>query len=192
MRYRLVPCSSRDSDHKEALCLKPHRFEVISSLSEHVDPCPFHCPLSMTAAALTYNADVHIRQSASSITFATPSMLKQVHLETDPRFAFARVKGDIYLVRLHPIQSNTSRESLGVVVFRHEFVSIFRYSHNLCVSPEDIRVLELLDEDQIRYEEDNGTVFLAKDLMTQLRRMIDASNMVRLQRGRQGHRRRSN
>ncbi|KAG2358501.1 hypothetical protein BDR07DRAFT_1417592 [Suillus spraguei] len=138
----------------------------------------------MTTAALTYNADAHIRQSPSSITFATPSMLKQVHLETDPRFAFARVKGDIYLVRLHPIQSDTSRESLGVIVFRHEFVSIFRYSHNLCVSPEDIH--------RIRYEEDNGTVFLAKDLMTQLRRMIDASNMVRLQRGRQGHRRRSN
>ncbi|KAG1779465.1 hypothetical protein EV702DRAFT_966271 [Suillus placidus] len=146
----------------------------------------------MTTAALTYNADAHTRQSASSITFATPSMLTQVHLETDPRFAFARVKGDICLVQLHPIQSETSQESLGIIVFRHEFVSIFRYSHDLRVSPEDIRVLELLDEDRIRYEEDNGTVFLAKDLMAQLRRMIDASNMIKLQRGRQGHRRRSN
>ncbi|KAG1902474.1 uncharacterized protein F5891DRAFT_949206 [Suillus fuscotomentosus] len=147
----------------------------------------------MTTAALTYSADAHI-QSASSITFATPSMLTQeFHLETDPRFAFARVKGDICLVQLHPIQSETSRESLGIIVFRHEFVSIFRYSHDLRVSPEDIRVLELLDEDRIRYEEDNGTVFLAKDLMAQLRRMIDASNMIRLQRGRyRGYRRRSN
>ncbi|KAG1815183.1 uncharacterized protein BJ212DRAFT_1481713 [Suillus subaureus] len=128
----------------------------------------------MTTATLTYNANAHIRQSPSSITFATPPMLTQVHLETDPRFAFARVKGDICLVQLHPIQSETSRESLGVI------------------SPEDIRVLELLDEDRIRYEEDNGTVFLAKDLMAQLRRMIDASHMIRLQRGRQGHKRRSN
>lgn len=142
----------------------------------------------MTTAALTYNADAHIRQSASSITFATPT---QIHVETDPRFAFARVKGDICLVQLHPIQSETSRESLGIIVFRHEFVSIFRYSHDLRVSPEDIRVLELLDEDRIRYEEDNGTVFLAKDLMAQLRKMIDASNMIRLQRERQGRRRRS-
>lgn len=146
----------------------------------------------MTTAAPAYNADAHIRQSASSITFAIPSMLTQTHVETDPRFAFARVKGDICLVQLHPIQSETSRGSLGIIVFRHEFVSIFRYSHDLCVSPEDIRVLELLDEDRIRYEEDNGTVFLAKDLMAQLRRMIDASNMIRLQRERQGRRRRSN
>jgi hypothetical protein len=167
----------------------------------------------MTTAALAYNADAHIRQSASSITFAIPSMLTQTHVETDPRFAFARVKGDICLVQcglspftspdcgliqlsmiylVHPIQSETSRGSLGIIVFRHEFVSIFRYSHDLCVSPEDIRVLELLDEDRIRYEEDNGTVFLAKDLMAQLRRMIDASNMIRLQRERQGRRRRSN
>jgi hypothetical protein len=146
----------------------------------------------MTTAALTYSADAHIRQSASAITFATPSMLTQVHHESDPRFAFARVKGDICLVQLHPIQSESSRESLGVIVFRHEFVSIFRYSHDLRISPEDIRVLELLDEDRIRYEEDNGTVFLAKDLMAQLRRMIDASNMVRWQRARQGCKRRSN
>ncbi|KAG1769380.1 hypothetical protein EDD22DRAFT_771129 [Suillus occidentalis] len=130
-----------------------------------------------------------MRQSASSITFATPSMLTQTHVETDPRFAFARVKGDICLVQLHPIQSETS---LGIIVFRHEFVSIFRYSHDLRVSPEDIRVLELLDEDRIRYEEDNGTVFLAKDLMAQLRRMLDASSMIRMHRERQGRRRRSN
>ncbi|KAG1729726.1 hypothetical protein EDB19DRAFT_1742869 [Suillus lakei] len=171
---------------------------LLSSLRHSLAPpagpnsCPSHYLLSMTTAALTYNADEHIRQSASSITFATPSMLTQAHLVTDPRFAFARVKGNICLVQLHPIQSETSRESMGILVFRHEFVSIFRYSHDLRVSPEDIRVLELLDEDRIRYEEDNGIVFLAKDLMAQLRRIIDASNMIRLQRGRQGHRRRSN
>ncbi|KAG0707990.1 hypothetical protein DFH29DRAFT_1075958 [Suillus ampliporus] len=146
----------------------------------------------MAAATLTYNADAHIRQPASSISFATPSILTQVHLESDPRFAFARIKGDICLVQLHPIQSETSRESLGILVFRHEFVSIFQYSHDLRVSPEDIRVLALLDGDRIRYEEDNGTVFLAKDLMAQLRRIIDASNMIRSRRGRLGPRRRSN
>jgi hypothetical protein len=70
-------------------------------------------------------------------------------------------------------------------------VSIFRYSHDLRVSPEDIRVLELLDEDRIRYEEDNGTVFLAKDLMTRLRRMIDAGNMIRTRRGGLAPRRRN-
>ncbi|KAG1741442.1 uncharacterized protein EDB91DRAFT_1052557 [Suillus paluster] len=147
----------------------------------------------MAAATLAYNVDKHIRQSASSISFATPSILTQAwHLETDPRFAFARIKGDICLVQLHPIKSETSRESLGILVFRHEFVSIFQYSHDLRVSPEDIRILELLDEDRIRYEEDSGTVFLAKDLMAQLRRIIDASNMIRWRRGRLGPRRRSN
>lgn len=93
---------------------------------------------------------------------------------------------------VHPVvQSETSRDSLAMIVFRHEFVSVFRYSHDLRVSPEDIRVLELLDEDRIRYEEDNGTVFLAKDLMTQLRRIIDGSNMVRSRRGRLAPRRRN-
>ncbi|OAX40635.1 hypothetical protein K503DRAFT_714205, partial [Rhizopogon vinicolor AM-OR11-026] len=125
-------------------------------------------PLSMTTCTLAYSTDEHIRQS--SISFATPSILTQVYLETDPRFAFARVKGDICLVQF---QSETSRESLAILVFRHEFVSIFRYSHGLRVSPEDIRVLALLDEDRIRYEEESGTVFLAKDLMAQLRRIID-------------------
>jgi len=93
------------------------------------------------------------------------------------------------IISVRPVQSETS---LSILVFRHEFVSIFRYSHDLRVSPEDIRVLELLDEDRIRYEEDNGTVFLAKDLMARLRRIIDASNMIRSRRGKMGRRRPSN
>jgi hypothetical protein len=66
---------------------------------------------------------------------------------------------------------------LDIHVFRHEFVSIFRYSHSASVHPRELRVLEPLDDHAVRYEPDNGTVFLAKDLMAQLKRILDATAM---------------
>lgn len=66
---------------------------------------------------------------------------------------------------------------LDILVFRHEFVSIFRYSHSARVHPLEFRVLEPLDDHAVRYEPDNGTVFLAKDLMAHLKRILDATAM---------------
>lgn len=59
-------------------------------------------------------------------------------------------------------------------VFRHEFITIFRHSHNETVHPSDITILEFIDERLTRYEEENGTVFLAKDLMERLQKMTMA------------------
>ena len=67
---------------------------------------------------------------------------------------------------------------LDIDVFRHEFVSIFRYSHSTRVHPLELRVFESLAEHAVRYEPDNGTVFLAKDLMAQLKRILDASAVL--------------
>lgn len=66
---------------------------------------------------------------------------------------------------------------LDILVFRHEFVSIFRYSHSARVHPLELRVLEPLDDHAVRYEPDNGSVFLAKDLMAHLKRILDATAM---------------
>lgn len=67
---------------------------------------------------------------------------------------------------------------LDIDVFRHEFASIFRYSHSTRVHPLEVRVLESLADHAVRYEPDNGTVFLAKDVMTHLKRILDAAVML--------------
>ena len=58
-----------------------------------------------------------------------------------------------------------------VKVFRHEFITIFRYSHSTTVHPADIHVLYPIDERCTLYEEDKGTVFLARDVMAQLQKL---------------------
>ncbi|KAG9311747.1 hypothetical protein JVU11DRAFT_7990 [Chiua virens] len=54
---------------------------------------------------------------------------------------------------------------------------MFRYSHSARVHPLELRVLEPLDDHAVRYEPDNGSVFLAKDLMAHLKRILDAAAM---------------
>ncbi|KAF9239338.1 hypothetical protein BU15DRAFT_46909, partial [Melanogaster broomeanus] len=108
-------------------------------------------------------------------------------------FAFARVQGDVCLVQLVG-QTDTGTSGtplLDIPIFRHEFVSIFRYSHCARVHPAEVRVLESLDNHAVRYEEDSGTVFLAKDLMALLKRIMDASATLKAGRGRQAPGRRS-
>lgn len=54
-----------------------------------------------------------------------------------------------------------------VKVFRHEFISIFRYSQTLQVHPNDLVIIETIDNSFIRLEDD-GTVFLAKNIMARM------------------------
>ncbi|TFY57527.1 hypothetical protein EVG20_g8509, partial [Dentipellis fragilis] len=42
-------------------------------------------------------------------------------------------------------------------VFRHEFITIFRFSHPAVVHPNDFRILELIDEQNLLHEEENET-----------------------------------
>ncbi|KAF8841993.1 hypothetical protein BDN67DRAFT_868322, partial [Paxillus ammoniavirescens] len=104
-------------------------------------------------------------------------------------FAFARVQGDVCLVQRESFprnaldialcsqdgavigQTDSGTPLLDIPIFRHEFVSIFRYSHSARVHPAEVRLLEPLDDHAVRYEEDSGTVFVAKDLMSRLKRI---------------------
>jgi hypothetical protein len=69
-----------------------------------------------------------------------------------------------------------------VKIFRHEFISIFRFSHCDTVHPADINILEQIDNQLTRYEEENGTVFLAREIMERLRKMMQSKTVVQKQR----------
>lgn len=112
----------------------------------------------------------------------------------EAKFAFARVKGDVCLVQGMSLSHSRNLKDRGidlescftvaltdctsgltpidVNIFRHEFITIFRWSHQTTLHPDDICILEPIDERCIRYEEENGTVFMAKDVMEKLRRGI--------------------
>jgi hypothetical protein len=62
-----------------------------------------------------------------------------------------------------------------VKVFRHEFSTIFRYSHAAAVHPADVHVLSVIDDRCTLYEEDKGTVFLARDVIAQLQKLTAAA-----------------
>ena len=73
-----------------------------------------------------------------------------------------------------------------VKVFRHEFITIFRYSHSTSVHPADMHVLYALDARCALYEEDKGTVFLAKDTMAHMQKLTALARGASMQRARQG------
>ena len=60
-------------------------------------------------------------------------------------------------------------------VFRHEFITIFRYSHSTSVHPSDIRMLEDVPALGAVYEEENGTVFLAREGMERMQKLAAAA-----------------
>ncbi|THH29698.1 hypothetical protein EUX98_g4469 [Antrodiella citrinella] len=87
-------------------------------------------------------------------------------------FAFAQIKGAVCLVQLtDPSGSSSPLMYSDVRVFRHEFITIFRYSHCTSVHPSDFQVLELLDGCCTAYEEDKGTVCLAREVMARMQRL---------------------
>ena len=52
--------------------------------------------------------------------------------------------------------------AVDVKIFRHEFITIFRFSEATSLHPADICILEPIDEGLTRYEEENETVFFGK------------------------------
>ncbi|KAJ3808142.1 MAG: hypothetical protein NXY57DRAFT_960726 [Lentinula lateritia] len=87
-------------------------------------------------------------------------------------FAFARIHGEICLVQ---VSSSTPAQSalatVDVKIFRHEFITIFRLSTTTTLHPSDIQIMENIDEKLVYHEEENGTVFLARDVMERLRKL---------------------
>jgi len=95
---------------------------------------------------------------ARHVSFAAPSL-------PEGQFAFARVKGNVCLVQLSysTPAASSALAPLDVKIFRHEFITIFRFSHCDTVHPADISIIEPIDNHLARYEEENGTVFLARE-----------------------------
>ncbi|KAM5532167.1 hypothetical protein V8D89_014192 [Ganoderma adspersum] len=93
-----------------------------------------------------------------------------------PTFALAKIKGDVCLVQVpHDSPAHGGMSSALVAadvhVFRHEFITLFRYSHRATVHPADMHILESIDDRATLYEEDKGTVFLARDIMAKIQRL---------------------
>lgn len=61
--------------------------------------------------------------------------------------------------------------TVDVKIFRHEFI-IFRLSETKTLHPADIRIVEVIDEQMTRYDEEHETVLLAKDLREKMRKMM--------------------
>ncbi|KDR68335.1 hypothetical protein GALMADRAFT_78608 [Galerina marginata CBS 339.88] len=92
---------------------------------------------------------------------------------SDGYFAFARIKGDVCLVQASNATPASALTAVDVKVFRHEFISIFRFSESCTLHPSDICILEPIDDRLTRYEEDNETVFLARNVMERMRKLTD-------------------
>ena len=74
-----------------------------------------------------------------------------------------------------------------VKVFRHEFITIFRYSHSLSVHPSDLRLLCTIDEQSALHDEEKETVWLTKEVMERLQRLMGTPKMsMRMGSSRQG------
>ena len=71
-----------------------------------------------------------------------------------------------------PAQGGTASALMAadVRVFRHEFITQFRFSHRATVHPADMHILEPIAEHATLYEADKGTVFLARDVVARLQR----------------------
>ena len=67
----------------------------------------------------------------------------------------------------------TALSTVDVKVFRHEFINIFRFSDERTLHPVDINIIEPINDELIRYEEENETVFLARDIMQHMRKLTD-------------------
>ncbi|KAI0084733.1 hypothetical protein BDY19DRAFT_878322, partial [Irpex rosettiformis] len=84
-------------------------------------------------------------------------------------FALAQLKGDVCLVQVNHTSPLTPS---SVKVFRHEFITIFRYSHSLYVHPSDLRLLWTIEEEDgaLRHDEEKDTVWVTKEVMERVQR----------------------
>ncbi|KAL7284021.1 hypothetical protein ACG7TL_001295 [Trametes sanguinea] len=91
-----------------------------------------------------------------------------------PAFALAQIKGDVCLVQVPDTSAlgpmSSALMTADVNVFRHEFITLFRYSHSATVHPSDMHILEHIADHCTLYEEEKGTVFLARDVMARLQK----------------------
>ncbi|KIJ37312.1 hypothetical protein M422DRAFT_69428 [Sphaerobolus stellatus SS14] len=100
--------------------------------------------------------------TSKSASTVTQSNCKSVH----GRYGFALLDGDVVLVQLLSCPSTRTYEAN---VYRHNFVSIFTYSHSQTFGSN---LLEILEADEnastpgCLMEEDAVTVFVAQNIMS--------------------------
>jgi len=96
---------------------------------------------------------------------------------SDGYFAFARINDEVYLVQVSCATPASALTTVDVKIFRHEFITIFRFSESKTFHPADICIVEPIDDRSTRYEEENETVFLARDLVARMRMMANQPRM---------------
>lgn len=112
-------------------------------------------------------------------------------------FASARIQNQICLVQcefvlspcsFHTDGSLTAGSSLPVSsspsdlnVYRHEFGTLFRFSHHATFFPEDeVQILFPIDSTNVLFEEDSGVAFVSRDVMTVLNKYASGSKASRV------------
>ncbi|KAF8508011.1 hypothetical protein BU17DRAFT_100096 [Hysterangium stoloniferum] len=96
------------------------------------------------------------------------------------QFGFAKLDNDIFLVQLI---SSPAPSTYQAHVFRHNFISIFSFSHTVTLGSNLIEVLQHGDESTPKcwLEEETETVFVAPDVMARYiwlkDRMLPRTNM---------------
>jgi len=104
-----------------------------------------------------------------------------------PQFVFAQINGNICLAQIQlttPGSTSSALSAVDATIFIHEFINIFRFSYQAIIHPSEIHIIDPIDEQSTRYEEDNGTVFLSKDVMERLRKLtVDARPTIGRARG---------
>jgi hypothetical protein len=112
-------------------------------------------------------------------------------------FALAGVKGEIHLVQsmftdIHnthtrltrlpsPVSLSTPPSAMTLIdikIFKHELATIFRHVQTTTMHPSDVRVMQRIEDDSVRYEEDRGTAFLAKEIVEQMRKFSMAATRM--------------
>ncbi|KAJ6469375.1 hypothetical protein C8R45DRAFT_875434 [Mycena sanguinolenta] len=89
----------------------------------------------------------------------------------DGQFAIARVNGAIRLVQVSLATPASALSTVDVKIFRHEFVHIFRYLECQSLHPADVQIIELIEDHHKTYEEENDTVFLAKNVLERISKL---------------------
>ncbi|THH12963.1 hypothetical protein EW146_g7216 [Bondarzewia mesenterica] len=138
----------------------------------------------MAATATLTKASSAMLSAALSRGSCTPTL--QVSAPSPSsygQFALAQIHGNVCLVQLSSSTPGTASSALTAVeakIYRHEFITIFRFSHTAAIHPSDIRILESINEQSVRNEEENGTVFLARDVMERLSSLTDRRRSVQM------------
>ncbi|VDB92446.1 unnamed protein product [Peniophora sp. CBMAI 1063] len=90
-------------------------------------------------------------------------------------YALAQLYGDqVCLVQLNaPLSTAHALSVVDATIYRHEFINIFRHSHDIALHPSEVRVLELLGPASVARDEAAGQVFLARDVMARLGALND-------------------